>query len=110
RPRLVVRIGMQALGASKHAGERLDSHAGEVVQRLLRRERDTGRLGVEAHPRRALVLGSDFFFQAEDGIRAATVTGVQTCALPISWSRISPAMGTPSDRTRIRRAHRRGDP
>src|SRR5207245_5424581 len=26
-----------------------------------------------------------FFFQAEDGIRDATVTGVQTCALPISW-------------------------
>src|SRR5438128_12111134 len=26
-----------------------------------------------------------FFFQAEDGIRAATVTGVQTCALPIYW-------------------------
>src|SRR5207245_7542258 len=28
-----------------------------------------------------------FFFQAEDGIRDATVTGVQTCALPI-WPRI----------------------
>src|SRR5207245_7649946 len=27
-----------------------------------------------------------FFFQAEDGIRDATVTGVQTCALPISSS------------------------
>src|SRR5207245_8422617 len=26
---------------------------------------------------------SIFFFQAEDGIRDATVTGVQTCALPI---------------------------
>src|SRR5207245_3835783 len=26
-----------------------------------------------------------FFFQAEDGIRDATVTGVQTCALPIYW-------------------------
>src|SRR2546430_10053331 len=26
-----------------------------------------------------------FFFQAEDGIRDLTVTGVQTCALPISW-------------------------
>src|SRR5205085_6649492 len=26
-----------------------------------------------------------FFFQAEDGIRGLTVTGVQTCALPISW-------------------------
>src|SRR6266542_6233620 len=28
-----------------------------------------------------------FFFQAEDGIRDATVTGVQTCALPIYRSR-----------------------
>src|SRR6266542_4434543 len=27
-----------------------------------------------------------FFFQAEDGIRDATVTGVQTCALPICAS------------------------
>src|SRR5436305_8111071 len=29
-----------------------------------------------------------FFFQAEDGIRDADVTGVQTCALPI-WSGLS---------------------
>src|SRR2546430_6765515 len=28
-------------------------------------------------------LLEDFFFQAEDGIRDLTVTGVQTCALPI---------------------------
>src|SRR5256886_12584915 len=28
----------------------------------------------------------NFFFQAEDGIRDLTVTGVQTCALPISRS------------------------
>src|SRR2546430_13652717 len=28
-------------------------------------------------------LASSFFFQAEDGIRDLTVTGVQTCALPI---------------------------
>src|SRR5690554_7484894 len=28
-------------------------------------------------------LGCFFFFQAEDGIRDADVTGVQTCALPI---------------------------
>ena len=26
-----------------------------------------------------------FFFQAEDGIRDWSVTGVQTCALPILW-------------------------
>src|SRR2546427_6678985 len=30
-----------------------------------------------------------FFFQAEDGIRDLTVTGVQTCALPISLGRVS---------------------
>src|SRR5438093_5244266 len=29
-----------------------------------------------------------FFFQAEDGIRDWSVTGVQTCALPISFRRI----------------------
>src|SRR5207245_8491901 len=29
-----------------------------------------------------------FFLQAEDGIRDATVTGVQTCALPISSRRL----------------------
>src|SRR5438093_12240912 len=31
-----------------------------------------------------------FFFQAEDGIRDWSVTGVQTCALPISQSRSTP--------------------
>src|SRR5690348_18129002 len=29
-----------------------------------------------------------FFFQAEDGIRDGRVTGVQTCALPISGNRL----------------------
>src|SRR2546430_13636116 len=32
-----------------------------------------------------LTLHDFFFFQAEDGIRDLTVTGVQTCALPISF-------------------------
>src|SRR5699024_12127376 len=31
-------------------------------------------------------VASVFFFQAEDGIRDRNVTGVQTCALPISIS------------------------
>src|SRR5690606_39548996 len=31
-----------------------------------------------------------FFFQAEDGIRAFHVTGVQTCALPICVCNVSP--------------------
>src|SRR2546430_13750006 len=33
--------------------------------------------------RLAVFLRIFFFFQAEDGIRDLTVTGVQTCALPI---------------------------
>src|SRR5688572_31998738 len=37
-----------------------------------------------------------FFFQAEDGIRDLTVTGVQTCALPISRA------GSPGSRIRNR--------
>src|SRR5256886_8477060 len=50
-----------------------------------------------------------FFFQAEDGIRDLTVTGVQTCALPISLSagpRIF-AVAAPDTNARIA-AHRRG--
>src|SRR5438445_1355039 len=31
-----------------------------------------------------VVIRGNFFFQAEDGIRGIGVTGVQTCALPIS--------------------------
>src|SRR6266542_4305008 len=38
-----------------------------------------------------------FFFQAEDGIRDATVTGVQTCALPIS-----PRIASHVERPRVR--------
>src|SRR3712207_8313662 len=34
-----------------------------------------------------------FFFQAEDGIRDIGVTGVQTCALPISSKFVSNTMG-----------------
>src|SRR5215510_3687036 len=36
---------------------------------------------------------SIFFFQAEDGIRDGHVTGVQTCALPISWVEIIRRLG-----------------
>src|SRR6267143_5889030 len=43
-----------------------------------------------------------FFFQAEDGIRDGTVTGVQTCALPIFGG------GRPAEGTAGRVATRRG--
>src|SRR2546430_1311610 len=46
---------------------------------------------------------SSFFFQAEDGIRDLTVTGVQTCALPISSrsgsTRPGPSPAAPSRST-----------
>src|ERR1017187_7037377 len=38
----------------------------------------------------AVYVRIPFFFQAEDGIRDTSVTGVQTCALPISLH-VSPA-------------------
>src|SRR2546421_9348798 len=41
-----------------------------------------------------LILYIFFFFQAEDGIRDLIVTGVQTCALPISIGHVAqPELG-----------------
>src|SRR5256885_5879200 len=46
-----------------------------------------------------------FFFQAEDGIRDYKVTGVQTCALPISDpGRSGGGAGQSPPRRRLRRA------
>src|SRR5688572_30977984 len=44
-----------------------------------------------------------FFFQAEDGIRDLTVTGVQTCALPIL---VRPTLGTRAGTYRARAKRR----
>src|SRR3989441_7083979 len=43
-----------------------------------------------------------FFFQAEDGIRDKLVTGVQTCALPISWPTAVDRPAEPGRRKRMR--------
>src|SRR3989475_12452428 len=43
-----------------------------------------------------------FFFQAEDGIRDLTVTGVQTCALPISLGLQRARRGSRTGRSRSR--------
>src|SRR2546430_4093429 len=66
---------------------------------------------------------SFFFFQAEDGIRDLTVTGVQTCALPILRDPRRAALAVPGGRvldlaeqgaSRLaldqRRSHRRHPP
>src|SRR6266496_5491893 len=55
-----------------------------------------------------------FFFQAEDGIRDLYVTGVQTCALPISRRAAELPLGRcrrarhPGIRERVRPVERRG--
>src|SRR2546430_7755981 len=48
-----------------------------------------------------------FFFQAEDGIRDLTVTGVQTCALPI-WPRLIERRVDGKMLAEIAAEHRRG--
>ena len=42
-------------------------------------------------------VGVFFFFQAEDGIRDHCVTGVQTCALPISEREENPGRRPPGE-------------
>src|SRR5438034_560783 len=49
---------------------------------------------------RACVTLLFFFFQAEDGIRAHCVTGVQTCALPIS-ARVAAVVASPPERGKV---------
>src|SRR5438105_7612208 len=73
-----------------------------VVSRIIMGVRT---LRVEAFGAWFVVLFCVFFFQAEDGIRDPLVTGVQTCALPISVHR--PHAGLPC-RSR-RRAGAGGD-
>src|ERR1022692_1146991 len=51
-----------------------------------------------AVPPLPVTLG-DFFFQAEDGIRACKVTGVETCALPICKTRGNPGCARTAART-----------
>src|SRR2546430_13330539 len=62
------------------------------------------------------LCGGCLFFQAEDGIRDLTVTGVQTCALPICrrgsrrWRRSPARSGTAADCSpaAVRRGGHRG--
>src|SRR2546430_4161895 len=51
-----------------------------------------------------VAIKESFFFQAEDGIRDLTVTGVQTCALPIfSCARIADEHRAAAERRHVHR-------
>ena len=62
RQRFVERVGVQALRAAEHAGQRLDRDAGDVELGLLRGERHARGLRVEPQLHRALGLGAVALF------------------------------------------------
>src|SRR5947207_9143505 len=75
-----------------------------VHGKRLRQREAVGEGGVFVAAARADIVF--FFFQAEDGIRDHCVTGVQTCALPISTQ--SPSEDTPSRSSSRRETGRPG--
>src|SRR2546430_6434856 len=56
--------------------------------------RRPARKGTDNRGELSGLRGLFFFFQAEDGIRDLTVTGVQTCALPILVAGVEPIATT----------------
>src|SRR2546430_10759265 len=60
-------------------------------------------------PRSILAWSCFFFFQAEDGIRDLTVTGVQTCDLPISAATVRGRLWPVVRRVRWDRVRRLSD-
>src|SRR5258706_6121824 len=67
----------------EYRDQETEGHSRRLVELSTRLARVLGMGEIEIiHLRRGVLL-YDFFFQAEDGIRDWSVTGVQTCALPI---------------------------
>src|SRR2546421_7159183 len=61
-----------------------------------------------SHKQKTLVHCFFFFFKAEDGIRDLIVTGVQTCALPISRAASDPRRRSRRDARELEIAHPSG--
>src|SRR5256885_13149814 len=69
-----------------------------VVSRSKTRSSDELNWGQTKWYTSAVLMSVFFFFQAEDGIRDYKVTGVQTCALPISRPALYPAVDRQRDK------------
>src|SRR5207249_8804178 len=80
-------VGGGRTQVSSHLVRTQGAHIGERGRRGLRDEQGQVE-GVRRQSRSGVV----FFFQAEDGIRDRNVTGVQTCALPISLAVVASAV------------------
>src|SRR5438093_4062969 len=76
----------------------LAEHSHDRPDRHYRRRRALAQLAAPLPEPPIMPLMSSFFFQAEDGIRAWSVTGVQTCALPI-WDLVPPDLVGKADVT-----------
>src|SRR5205807_7464090 len=83
---LQLRVHPEAGGELLAHGHQRHRHAADEVGALVH-----GGLAGQQH-----VSALVFFFQAEDGIRDYKVTGVQTCALPISSSTPGGATARPT--------------
>src|SRR5688572_19117647 len=73
----------QALRFNENKIRAMGRQAAGVSAIKLKKEDAVTSMDVVEKDGSLLVVTSTFFFQAEDGIRYLTVTGVQTCALPI---------------------------
>src|SRR5262249_62222755 len=81
--RSVFGIGPRLCDCGAHHGARY----GDAQGALCAGPRVKHAVHDSAAPRSRVFVGLLFFFQAEDGIRDWSVTGVQTCALPICRTR-----------------------
>src|SRR2546430_7843469 len=68
--------------ALRTKGGEFEGTWGDYAQKVKRLAAGFAALGLQRGQTLGIML-TNFFFQAEDGIRDLTVTGVQTCALPI---------------------------
>src|SRR5205807_3322165 len=96
------RVGDHAVNIAQSAERRLGARMVAPEPELLEMARQARAMlsgALDAFVRGDAALGREicrrddsvdaFFFQAEDGIRAYKVTGVQTCALPISMTELA---------------------
>src|SRR5258707_9142306 len=76
-----VHAGLRSRRLTREARRGVGFHVVDLTYCVTLLEQESENLGAVSRMNREIVF---FFFQAEDGIRDIGVTGVQTCALPIS--------------------------
>src|SRR5438309_1836563 len=86
-PRCNIRLKSILLAFSRHLNASIRKTRYMHKMRCLLINRRSLLLALRLLWKTPIFPSNSFFFQAEDGIRDGTVTGVQTCALPICTNR-----------------------